>query len=82
MLIFNQPDCSYRHLGINSDSSAWFLVCTSLISQQKCPVKDRSSTFFKDQAFSHVRFLLVQVAPGCSPEIISSWDGALASRQE
>ena len=28
----NQLDASYRHLGINSDGSAWFLICTSLRS--------------------------------------------------
>ena len=33
-LIGNQLGSSYRYLGINSDGSAWFLICTSLISQQ------------------------------------------------
>jgi hypothetical protein len=33
-LISNQLGSSYRYLGINSDGSAWFLICTSLISQQ------------------------------------------------
>jgi hypothetical protein len=32
-LIGNQLGSSYRYLGINSDGSAWFLICTSLISQ-------------------------------------------------
>jgi hypothetical protein len=32
-LISNQLGSSYRYLGINSDGSAWFLICTSLISQ-------------------------------------------------
>jgi hypothetical protein len=30
----NQLGSSYRYLGIISDGSAWFLICTSLISQQ------------------------------------------------
>ncbi|KAJ9481160.1 hypothetical protein VN97_g12344 [Penicillium thymicola] len=25
----------YRHFGANSDGAAWFLICTSLISQQE-----------------------------------------------
>jgi hypothetical protein len=28
----------YRHLGANSDDAAWFLICTSLISQQIQPM--------------------------------------------
>jgi hypothetical protein len=31
---WNQLGCSYRWLGISSDGSAWFLICSSLISQQ------------------------------------------------
>jgi hypothetical protein len=38
-LIGNQLGSSYRYLGINSDGSAWFLICTSLISQQNTPMK-------------------------------------------
>jgi hypothetical protein len=34
-LIGNQLGRLYRHFGANSDSAAWFLICTSLISQQK-----------------------------------------------
>ena len=33
-LISNQVGSSYTYFGINSDGSAWFLICTSLISQQ------------------------------------------------
>jgi hypothetical protein len=33
-LIGNQLGRLYRHFGANSDSAAWFLICTSLISQQ------------------------------------------------
>jgi hypothetical protein len=33
-LIANQLGRLYRHFGANSDSAAWFLICTSLISQQ------------------------------------------------
>ena len=33
-LISNQLGSSYTFFGINSDGSAWFLICTSLISQQ------------------------------------------------
>ena len=32
-LIGNQLGRLYRHFGANSDSAAWFLICTSLISQ-------------------------------------------------
>jgi hypothetical protein len=34
-LIVNQLGCLYRHFGANSDEAACFLICTSLISQQK-----------------------------------------------
>jgi ankyrin repeat protein len=34
-LISNQLSSFYRYLVINSDGSAWFLICTSLISQQR-----------------------------------------------
>jgi hypothetical protein len=34
-LIYNQLGSSYRFIGINSDGSAWFLICTSLISQHR-----------------------------------------------
>ena len=34
-LIGNQLGSSYTYFGINSDGSAWFLICTSLISQQE-----------------------------------------------
>jgi hypothetical protein len=37
-LIVDQLDCLYRHLGANSDDAAWFLICTSLISQQIQPM--------------------------------------------
>jgi hypothetical protein len=33
-LISNQLGRLYRHFGANSDGAAWFLICTSLISQQ------------------------------------------------
>ena len=33
-LIGNQLDSSYRHIGINSDGAAPFLICISLKSQQ------------------------------------------------
>jgi hypothetical protein len=33
-LISNQLGRPYRHFGANSDGAAWFLICTSLISQQ------------------------------------------------
>jgi hypothetical protein len=33
-LIGNQLGRLYRHFGVNSDGAAWFLICTSLISQQ------------------------------------------------
>jgi hypothetical protein len=33
-LISNQLDSSYTYFGINSDGSAWFLICTSLMLQQ------------------------------------------------
>ena len=33
-LISNQLGSPYTYFGINSDGSAWFLICTSLISQQ------------------------------------------------
>jgi hypothetical protein len=32
-LIGNQLGRLYRHFGANSDGAAWFLICTSLISQ-------------------------------------------------
>jgi hypothetical protein len=32
-LISNQLGRLYRHFGANSDGAAWFLICTSLISQ-------------------------------------------------
>ena len=34
-LIGNQLGRLYGHFGANSDSAAWFLICTSLISQQR-----------------------------------------------
>jgi hypothetical protein len=34
-LIGNQLGRLYRHFEANSDGAAWFLICTSLISQQK-----------------------------------------------
>ena len=34
-LIENQLGSLYRHLVIDSDGAGWFLICTSLISQQK-----------------------------------------------
>ena len=36
-MISNQVDSSYTYFGINSDGSAWFLICTSLILQQEWP---------------------------------------------
>lgn len=32
-LIETQFGCQYRHLEVNSDGAAWFLICTSLIPQ-------------------------------------------------
>jgi hypothetical protein len=34
-LIGNQLGRLYRHFGANSDGAAWFLICTSLISQHE-----------------------------------------------
>jgi hypothetical protein len=34
-LIGNQLGRLYRHFGANSDGAAWFLICTSLISQHQ-----------------------------------------------
>jgi hypothetical protein len=36
-LIGNQLGRLYRHFGANSDGAAWFLICTSLISQHYQP---------------------------------------------
>lgn len=37
-LISNQLGRLYKHFGANSDSAAWFLICTSFISQQSRPL--------------------------------------------
>lgn len=35
----NQLGSLYRYLGINSDGSAWFLICASLVPQQISPTR-------------------------------------------
>lgn len=52
-LISNQLGCLYRYFGSNSDSAAWFLICTSSISQHihLQPVEksqDSDSSFCRD----------------------------------
>jgi hypothetical protein len=39
-LIGNQLGRLYRHFGANSDCAAWFLICTSLISQQNAYIQN------------------------------------------
>jgi hypothetical protein len=41
-MISNQLGRLYRHTGADSDGAAWFLICTSLISQQKQAIHSRS----------------------------------------
>jgi hypothetical protein len=52
-LISNQLGSSYTYFGINSDGSAWFLICTSLISQHLPPYKRRKVKSYSSWTLEH-----------------------------